>query len=710
MDIVYTNLDQAAKQARQVADHGRELFQTDRADFVRESDGTALFERDAFSFQAAKRLASLDAEHDGLVFGRLDDVTDETRYIGRIGVRDPDYEPLVIDWRARAAEPFYRATAMNPMGVVRRRVLRCRGDRVVGIEDDLLDESAGGDLAVVGEGALMASLKRARGHTMKDIVATIQAEQDDAIRAPYQGFTFIAGGPGTGKTVVALHRIAFLLYTNRARFERGGVLVVGPSPVFMNYIDRVLPSLGEDSVTLRSIGAVADDVLGGMRAVRVDAPAVAAVKGSLRMVDVLKALAALPLVEPPPLRVSVKGNVQTLRPEPLHRIRLSVLAKHKANQGAEAARAAVVAALYRQVPPELELTEDDYADMIDTEPFRAALDAWWPVLHPTDVLARLADPAVVARAADKVLSPAEQQALGSGFAGLSDPATHDWTVADTALLDELAAILGPVPAAEPTLFLDALADEHAVVTTADKLSRTVQTDPDAEPHETYAHVLVDEAQDVTPMQWRMLRRRGARASWTIVGDPAQSSWPSQSEADQALAQLIGTAPSREFRLTTNYRSPAEVFNLAAAVVRSVYPSAELPHAIRSTGVLPQLAQAGHTDWNAGLTGLIESVAERVEGTIGVIAPPSRSAAVRAIAERLDHLGDRLVVLTPLEAKGLEYDAVIVVSPDEVVSESPGGVRLLYVALTRPTQVLVTLDIGGTGAWRDPLTAELGVSA
>ena len=223
VDAVYARLEEATQSARSAAASGQEIFRSNRETWVREEDGTALFERDAFTFQAAKRLAVLDAEHEGLVFGRLDleePEEREVRYIGRIGVRDEDYEPLVIDWRARAAEPFYRATPQQPMDVVRRRVLRCRNDRVVGIEDDLLDaESNHDDLPIIGEGALMASLSRARGTRMKDIVATIQAEQDLAIRAEYPGVTIISGGPGTGKTVVALHRAAFLLYSNRRRFE-----------------------------------------------------------------------------------------------------------------------------------------------------------------------------------------------------------------------------------------------------------------------------------------------------------------------------------------------------------------------------------------------------------------------------------------------------------------------------------------------------------
>lgn len=199
VDAVYARLDAATRSAEQVAQQGRDLFRTERTNFVREEDGTGMFERDVFAFQAAKRLATLESEHEGLVFGRLDRTDGEALHIGRIGVRDDEYEPLVIDWRARAAEPFYRATPNEPMQVVRRRVLRCRGQKVIGIEDDLLDGDSNADLVVIGEGALMAALKRARGPQMRDIVATIQSEQDEAIRAPHQGFTIISGGPGTGR-------------------------------------------------------------------------------------------------------------------------------------------------------------------------------------------------------------------------------------------------------------------------------------------------------------------------------------------------------------------------------------------------------------------------------------------------------------------------------------------------------------------------------
>ncbi|HKY56445.1 MAG TPA: helicase, partial [Aeromicrobium sp.] len=283
VDIVYARLEESAKVAQSLVKEG----------FARGHVGNegGLVERDAMVYQASRRLSALNAAHDGLVFGRLNLVDGESRYIGRIGVRDEEREILLVDWRAPAAAVFYQATAQDPAGVVRRRVLRCSGDKVVGIEDDLLDaDHAPDDLVVVGEGALLASLSRARDSTMHSVVATIQKEQDEAIRAPSRGATVIGGGPGTGKTVVALHRAAYLLYTDRRRFESGGVLVVGPSTVFMHYIERVLPSLGETSVTLRSLGEVVD----GVRAADHDEPVAAAAKGSARMVPVLRRLASSP--------------------------------------------------------------------------------------------------------------------------------------------------------------------------------------------------------------------------------------------------------------------------------------------------------------------------------------------------------------------------------------------------------------------------------
>ncbi|NLE18589.1 MAG: AAA family ATPase [Propioniciclava sp.] len=715
VDAVYARLEEATQSARSAAASGQEIFRSNRETWVREEDGTALFERDAFTFQAAKRLAVLDAEHEGLVFGRLDleePEEREVRYIGRIGVRDEEYEPLVIDWRARAAEPFYRATPQQPMDVVRRRVLRCRNDRVIGIEDDLLDAQANtDDLPIIGEGALMAALSRSRGTRMKDIVATIQAEQDLAIRAEYPGVTIISGGPGTGKTVVALHRAAYLLYSNRRRFERGGILVVGPGPVFMNYIERVLPSLGEDSVTLRAIGQVAGDVLDGLSVDRVDDADTAFVKGSLRMVGVLKNLVNLPLGDPdapaPTLLVTVKGNVLKLDAHQLGRIRAGVLAHQRVNLARESAEKALVAALVTQVPDDVDVDPEAIPELItDSAAYQEFVEAWWPALSATGVLRRLADPRVTARAADGILDAPEQALLSASYA--HDGEDEDWTVADTALLDELVAILGPEPIdhdAGPSLFIEGGADVTEFVTTADRLARTVEHDFREDRHETYAHMLVDESQDITPMQWRMLRRRGSQASWTIVGDLAQSSWPDLDEVGRAVRDLIGTAPHRDFRLSVNYRSPAEVFDLAAKVVKAHFPKADLPRAVRSTGHQPELLHTSESALVSDLVRIVDRLTDSVGGTVGVIAPPSRLDHLRtALPPRLSTRMNpanlaRVIFVSPLEAKGLEYDAVVVVSPDEVVEQSPGGVRVLYVALTRATQMLVTLDVGGPGAWR-----------
>jgi DNA helicase IV len=715
VDRVYARLAEATRAAQQVAREGFSLYQSDRNSYVREEDGTGLYERDVFAYQAARRLAVLDAEQEGLVFGRLDRTDGEIRYVGRIGVRDADYEPLVIDWRAPAAEPFYRATPSDPMQVVRRRVLQCRRDRVVGIEDDLLDgEGADNELVVIGEGALLAALTRARDHTMRDIVATIQAEQDEAIRAPYQGFTMITGGPGTGKTVVALHRAAYLLYSNRRRFESGGVLVVGPSPGFMNYIARVLPSLGEDSVTMRSIGAVASDVV-RITADHVDLPQVAAVKGSLRMVKVMRRLVHEPLQEVPlELRITVEGTVLVLSAATLTRIRSHVLAHHKLNNGREAAERELLTALWRIRHPDSDDSADhdhgreDFEDRVfGLASFRMFCNAWWPAVSAPTALARLADIELTKRVATPILSDAECELLSASYRG-----AREWTAADSALLDELVHMLGPPPVSDDQELpglpdLDSEAQE--VITTADLLSPAArEIDPFELPHETYAHVVVDEAQDVSPMQWRMLRRRGASASWTIVGDPAQSSWTDTEEANRAIEEIIGTAPVRHFRMSTNYRSPSEVFDLAAKIVVADFPDADLPTAVRSTGHQPRLlvpadATSGHPIIATATINIVRTLLAEVAGTVGVICPPSTKAELSSqLAQARLADADRIAVLTPVEAKGLEYDGVLVVAPDDIVAESPGGVRALYVALTRPTQRLVTLDAAPDAGWRKSL--------
>jgi len=698
VDAVYVELRRAAEGARSIAAESAARYTSDRESWLREEVGTALFERDAFAFQAAKRLATLDAEHEGLVFGRMDFFDREVRHIGRIGVRTDDYEPLVIDWRARAAEPFYRATPTDPMGVVRRRVVQCRDDVVTGVEDDLIDpDRAWPELAVVGDGALMAALSRARGHKMRDIVATIQAEQDEVIRAPWPGFTLIAGGPGTGKTVVGLHRAAYLLYSHRVRFENGGVLVVGPSGVFMDYIERVLPSLGEDSVTLRALGQLARDVL-PIGAARPERGQAAVIKGSLRMVPLLRRLVEYPVAELPAggLRVTVKGEVVAVGLGRLAAIRRQAMAKRAYHQARAVAERQVVEELWRNTPRDWVVDEEQFVDLVtEAAAFQAFMSAWWPVLDAPQVLRRLRDPALARQVGRGQLSEHEADVLAASYFAT------DFSVADIALLDELVELLGASPRhQEPDLFLDT-ADYAEIVTIADRLSLVRDTEDELQ--STYAHILVDEAQDVTPMQWRMLRRRGPQASWTIVGDPAQSSWPDPAETDRSLDGLMGHAPRRRFRLSTNYRSPAEVFDLAARIVTRSFPEADLPRAVRRTGVAPRLLAAPRQSLAERAVAVATALLDEVEGTVGLIVPEAWRAAVQ---ERTAVAGapERLVLTDPVTVKGLEYDAVVVVDPDQIVAESAGRERALYVCLTRPTQVLVTLDPDGPGAWRPPQEA------
>ncbi|HSN43474.1 MAG TPA: ATP-binding domain-containing protein, partial [Propionibacteriaceae bacterium] len=408
---------------------------------------------------------------------------------------------------------------------------------------------------------------------------------------------------------------------------------------------------------------------------------------------------------------SIKGEILTLMPERAAKIRSDLLATHRANQSRDLAHHAAISHLYAKLPDTIELTRDEFEDLVTFQPaFTMFMHAWWPLLDASELLLRLADRPLLDRIAPG-LSPAERDALAASYAGRT-PQRPDWTIADMALLDELVAKVGPVPyddEAEPSLFLEGGGVVEELVTTADKYTDRREVDPDAEPHDTYAHVLVDESQDVTPMQWRMVRRRGPQASWTLVGDPAQSSWPVADETEEALNALIGHAPRRTYRLSTNYRSPAEVFELAAQIIRPVYPEADLPQAVRSTGIEPLLLTAPREQMLAEIDARIADLSTQVEGTIGIICPPSLVTEVIEASGELPALAaavERLAIVTAQQSKGLEYDAVLVVSPDDIVAETPGGVRVLYVALTRPTQRLVVIDLvdaaDAVGEWRSAL--------
>jgi DNA helicase IV len=678
VDAVYKRLEAAAATARAIAADGHA-----RAQLGHEG---GLVERDAMVHFAARRVAMLDAAHEGLVFGRLDMRDGEARYVGRIGVRDENREVMLVDWRAPAARVFYQATAQDPMDVVRRRVLRSRESQVLSIEDDLLDaDAAPEDMVVVGEGALMAELQRARDASMHSVVATIQKEQDDAIRSPARGVTVIGGGPGTGKTVVALHRAAYLLYTDRRRFEQGGVLVVGPSDVFMRYIERVLPSLGETSVTLRSLGEVVD----GVHADRHDDPATAAVKGSRRMLTPLRRAArdAVPGA-PTEFRVFYRDDVLHLDERALREVRRQLLGTQRRNRAAERAPKALLDALWAQVSGERATArgKDEFvAEVGGSDAFLTFVEQWWPVLDAVEVWRWLADAERLHRYAKGVLGGQETELLLASWRN-GTPA-----VEDVPLIDELRYLLGDPPQREEHYDPTAeLRDEtvHEVTTADDRDPRgarsTTRTEDD--PH---AHVLVDEAQDLSPMQWRMLGRRGRYASWTVVGDPAQSAWPYAEEAEQARAEALGDKEVHRFRLSTNYRNSAEIYDFAATVARKAVEDPDLPDAVRRTGQVPEHRTVDAAELPDTVRDAVAAMRAQVEGTIGVVAPTARRAE---LTSWLAGDGDpRVRVLEPLDTKGLEFDAIVVVQPGEVATESPTGMRTLYVVLTRATQRLVTVS-------------------
>ncbi|MFH9004483.1 HelD family protein [Streptomyces afghaniensis] len=719
LDRVYRRLEEKI--------HEAEFLMNDAAQRGQVGTPGALAERDAQVFRAGIHLSRLNNEFEDFLFGRIDllrgkdgkkgpdgaytavepaegavrqdntaDIA-ETLHIGRIGVLDQDYAPLVIDWRAPAAAPFYRSTPVDPGRVVRRRVIRSKGRKVLGVEDDLMRPELtafldGHELPVIGDGALMAALGQARSHTMRDIVASIQAEQDLVIRAPAASVTYVEGGPGTGKTAVALHRAAYLLYQDRRRYA-GGILIVSPTPLLVAYTEGVLPSLGEEGqVAIRAIGSLVD----GAEATLYDSPSAARAKGSSRMLKVLRKAArgALELNDSPErLRVVAFGRRLELEAEQLADIRRAALGgTAPVNLLRPRARKLLLDALWersgaagRHTDPELaaELRSSFDEDITSEDAFIAFLDAWWPELTPSAVLDAMADERRLGRWARRILNPGEIRKVARSLK------REGRSVHDIAMLDELQAILGAPARPRKRRELDPLdqltgLEELMPVREESQRERAERL---AQERTEYAHVIVDEAQDLTPMQWRMVGRRGRHATWTVVGDPAQSSWSDPDEAAEARDEALGTRPRRRFELTVNYRNPAEIAELASKVLALAMPGSASPKAVRSTGVEPRFTVVDHT-----LAETVRAEAarllERVDGTVGVVVAMQRREEAR---RWLAGLGDRVVALGSLEAKGLEYDATVVVSPAEIADESPAGLRVLYVALTRATQQLTVVS-------------------
>ncbi|MCU1591694.1 MAG: ATP-dependent helicase [Frankiales bacterium] len=658
----------------------------------------AVYERDVTVLHFAGRRAALDAAADGLVFGRLDRQDGTTHHIGRVGVRTEEQHALVVDWRAPAAAAFYRATAAQPDDVVRRRTISCRGDKVTAVEDELLDPARAEDLVgttVVGDGAFLAALSKERTGRMRDIVATIQREQDEAVRAPDDGVLLVTGGPGTGKTAVALHRVAFLMYSHRERFSRRGVLVVGPSPVFVDYVSQVLPTLGETSVRLVSL----ETLVTGTTVTARDSQEVAAVKGSLRMAEVLRKAtrtAGRPRVDDVRIvfrgrAVTVPGREQATRRSQLERSPRSHNSLH--GQARTALVNLVVRAWIRAAGAEDwsdrakdDLREEAAIDLRDDAVFEQALASFWPVLDRHEVFARLRSGDL--RLSGGILTEDESATLVGAWRS-----TDAVTAADAVLLDELDDLIGEPPAPPEPDDDEPTPDDYGEVTTfADRSFRAARDLSADESHRDYAHVVVDEAQDVSPMQWRALGRRARSGTWTVVGDWAQSVWPHPDETAEAVEAVAGKRRLRRHELTTNYRTSTEIADLAATVLTLIDRDATPPAAVRSTGHDP-VVRTGVRDLDPAIREAVGELLTQVTGTVGVIATANDALRVRSV------VGDdpRLLVLDTWQAKGMEFDGCLVISPEHIATESPAGLRSLYVAITRATQRLIVLT-GADRAW------------
>ena len=638
----------------------------------------ARWEREMIEGNIASRLTQLDLGEHSLVFGRLDTDTDhdsDTYYIGRMSVADENQEPVVVDWRAPVAEAFYRATGPQPMGLARRRHFTSRGRTILNLEDELFGEAVHGDgggitLAdddrIQGHGALINALETNRAGKLGDIVGTIQAEQDEIIRAPLSGLLVVQGGPGTGKTVVALHRAAYLLYTHRFPLDGQGVLVIGPNRLFLGYIDQVLPSLGEAGVEL----AVLDDLVDRETIRGNDAPRVARVKGDARMAKVVrKAVADRQRPLRADLRVGFGAQTLVLRVADSVRI---VRDAHRRYRLHNAGRKFVEQQVFEALADSARNPVDaaDVRDQLRRAPSVVeALEWMWPVLSPGQLLHDLyGSRALLELASRKWLDPDEHAVLHRPRTPVGDEIV--FTRDDVPLLDEARELLGP---------------------------RRKRKGID-ESIRTYGHIVVDEIQDLSPMQLRMVARRSLNGSLTVVGDIAQATgaWAHESwdEITEHLPTRRGVARAE---LTVGYRIPAKNMELAARVLRVAAPQLTPPRSVREGGTAPVVCRADIS----GLTGLVADVTSQerdaVEpGSLAVIVP---STLLEPVSAALDAAGiahgratrqglNEPVTVVPVGmVKGLELDASVVVEPAAIVDEEAQGLRALYVALTRSTKRL-----------------------
>jgi DNA helicase IV len=698
-------------------------------------------ERDAFDAWHSERLARLASVEDRLVFGRLDLADDGRRYIGRLGLSDDAQRQLLIDWRAPAAAAFYQATAAAPQGIARRRHLATRGRVVVGIDDELLDADAlerNGLRIVAGEGALMSALTAHRTGRMRDIVATLQAEQDRVVRSPLAGVLVVQGGPGTGKTAVALHRAAYLLYTHHDRIARSGVLVIGPTPIFLRYIEQVLPSLGETGVVLLTPG----QLFPGVDATEPEPPEAAVVKGDLRMAEVIRnAVRNRQRTPARPIPLDVQGDRIQLRPGAVSE------ARGRARQGGRPHNEARVTfvrhvlddlaaqlAAARGLDREGEDRADLLAELRSEVAVRREVNLLWMPLTPQGLVADLyARPDRLAAAAAGILTAAEQELL---FREKGAP----WTSSDVPLLDEAAELIGPdvtALAAEQARGAEAARERSEslefarrvleqsgdafpmMAPTAEMLAdrfeaggttRTLAEQAREDRTWTFGHAVVDEAQELTPMQWRLIVRRVPLRSMTVVGDVAQTGSLAGASAWADVLDPVADGRWRLEELSVNYRTPAEVMDVATALLEAHGVPVKAPRSAREATWPPvavRLPGPAGADVTAAAVAALRADDEALGGgRMAVVVPREGYAYLAgAVAEALGadvDLADRVDVLSVDDVKGLEFDGVAVVDPQAVLAGSPRGVNDLYVALTRPTQRLTVLYHGTLPAGLDRL--------
>lgn len=700
LDLMRTYVDQRLAQAQSAIPTGTP---------------SSIAEQEALVGSLMNRRKQLHGVDRRLCFGRLDTDQGETHYIGRLGLADTEQNPLLIDWRAAVAAPFYSATAVHPQGIARRRHIATEVRRVTSIDDDVLDLAAVermGLNSVIGNDSLLTSLNRERTSHMHDIVATIQREQDQIIRTPARGTLVVQGGPGTGKTVVALHRIAFLLYQNRETIARQGALVIGPNPHFLEYIDKVLPALGETGVTLATI----DQLVPGVTAAYDDAPEVAALKGSPNMAKILQSLvrsrqripaAAIPLeldgiqilLTPEAVSRAVRRARDTQKP---HNEAWRIFAKDLLNQ------------LAQQLATELGTGFDDITrkelieDLRDNKDVRREINLCWMPQTPDKLLNRLfSQPALLAEVAPQ-LSSHEHELLLSN----KRTAYEGWSASDIALLDELAELLGDFVGndrlhreAKPSQDELAMAQRSigagggGVISAASLLERYGESnsivgalDSQTDRGWIFGHIVVDEAQELSHMQWRMVFRRAPSKSVTIVGDLAQTSAPAGAHSwQEMLAPFVGKRWQQQ-QLTINYRTPKLIMDSANRMLRNYGVTTVAGAAVRA-GSWPVTASRIDLSAAQQLATLVADVATEVAtGTLAIITPQalvSLCEQVKAlIAEQAElQTKVRISVLTPTQSKGLEFDTVVVVEPNLIAEATSHPGQELYVAMTRPTQRL-----------------------